>query len=60
MGRGGNNNLVGNLPLSQALCLPVSAEEIIDTCDMIQVPPDDVEQVSDKEILLKSSLKVHT
>ena len=45
MGRSGENNLVGNLPLSQALCLPVSAEEIIETCQMAQPSVDDVEQV---------------
>lgn len=38
-------NRVGDLPLSQALCLPVSAEEIIDTCDVIQASPEDIEQV---------------
>lgn len=45
MGHGEVCNRVGDLPLSQALCLPVSAEEIIDTCDMLQVAGDDIEQV---------------
>lgn len=47
MGHGEVCNRVGDLPLSQALCLPVSAEEIIDTCDMLQVAGDDIEQVKD-------------
>ncbi|XP_042209503.1 TBC1 domain family member 23-like [Homarus americanus] len=45
MGHGDMCNRVGDLPLSQSLCLPVSAEEIIDTCDMLQAPPEDIEQV---------------
>ncbi|XP_064122968.1 TBC1 domain family member 23-like isoform X2 [Macrobrachium nipponense] len=45
MGHGDTCNRVGDLPLSQALCLPVAADEIIDTCDMLQGAPDDVEQV---------------
>ncbi|XP_069195508.1 TBC1 domain family member 23 isoform X4 [Procambarus clarkii] len=45
MGHGEVCNRVGDLPLSQALCLPVSAEEIIDTCDVIQASPEDIEQV---------------
>ncbi|XP_068209839.1 TBC1 domain family member 23 [Palaemon carinicauda] len=45
MGHGDTCNRVGDLPLSQALCLPVAADEIIDTCDMLQGAPDDIEQV---------------
>ncbi|CAL4067281.1 unnamed protein product, partial [Meganyctiphanes norvegica] len=45
MGLGETGNRVGDLPLSQALCLPVSADEIIETCDMIHTQQDDVEQV---------------
>ncbi|KAK7026834.1 hypothetical protein SK128_024367 [Halocaridina rubra] len=45
MGHGDTCNRVGDLPLSQALCLPVAAEEIIDTCDMLQGAPEDIEQV---------------
>ncbi|XP_071549394.1 TBC1 domain family member 23 isoform X2 [Panulirus ornatus] len=45
MGHGEVCNRVGDLPLSQALCLPVSAEEIIDTCDLLQASPEDIEQV---------------
>ena len=46
MGHGDTCNRVGDLPLSQALCLPVAAEEIIDTCDMLQSTPEDIEQVN--------------
>ncbi|XP_069950086.1 TBC1 domain family member 23 isoform X2 [Cherax quadricarinatus] len=45
MGHGEVCNRVGDLPLSQALCLPVSAEEIIDACDMLHTTPEDIEQV---------------
>lgn len=44
MGNADQATQVGNLPLSQALCLPVSAEEILETCD-VALEDSEVEQV---------------
>ncbi|MCL4125486.1 UNVERIFIED_CONTAM: hypothetical protein GTU68_054757 [Idotea baltica] len=46
MGNNDPENRVGNLPLSQALCLPVSAEEILETCEIVEATTAaDIEQV---------------
>ena len=44
MGNAENQSRVVNLPLSQALCLPVSAEEILEACNATN--ESNVEQVS--------------
>ncbi|KAB7496414.1 TBC1 domain family member 23, partial [Armadillidium nasatum] len=45
MGNSESENFVGNLPLSQALCLPVSSQEILEITDMVEEAPDGIEQV---------------